>query len=242
MKRIATIVAGLALAMPMAAHAQSAKNSVQIADYVLVPETDGFAWTTVLDTTLKTSEQKDLVIGVSLETGLFTQTQVRTKGAGSSLDTSWAESSVVVRVIIDKGTANERRAFPATKIVVPTFGGGTVELDGVVFDRRGQQLQAVLGFGLTGCTDVDGNGTISPTECTGVTEQMVDLALRTLAAHSFTFALDDLGSGVHTIDVEATVITDKGCAEGQCSAAGLIGRGTVTVEEVRFVKGLDLTR
>ena len=241
MKRLVIVLSAAVLAIPALASAQSAKSAVQVSNLVLVPETTGANWAPILSTSIRTSQQKDLVLGVSLETGLFTQTQVRTKGSGAQLDTSWAESSVVVRVVIDKGTPAERYAYPNSSITVPSFNPSspTVTLDGIVFDRRGQQLQAVLGFALTGCVDDadDDGGAIQPDECTGVTEQMIDLALRTLAAHSFNFALDDLGSGVHTADVEATVITDKGCeAPSTCSAAGMIGRGSLMVEEVRLVK------
>lgn len=202
--------------------AQSAKNAVQVSNVALVDNTTDFDWATVLNTTIKTSEQKDLIIGGSFETGLYTQTLVKSKGG--TPDTSFAEAQVQVRVLIDGGTPAERTAEPGI----------------VTYDRRYQELMATFG-GVLNCSDLNGDGIVSFDECT-LTEEELNLILDTMAAHHFNFVLDDLGSGVHTVQIQARVITDKGAQLGSASAFGSIGKGSLTVEEVRLVKGIDITR
>ncbi len=224
MKRM-FFVFGLAAALAWGSEttlAQSAKNAVQVSNVTLVNNTTDLDWVTVLNTSIKTSEQKDLIIGGSFETGLYTQTLVRSKGGVS--DTSFAEAKVEIRVLIDGGTAAERTAEPGI----------------VVYDRRYQQLMATFG-GYSKCTDVNSDGTITLDECT-LTEEELNLILDTMAAHHFNFVLDDLGSGVHTVQIQARVTTDKGAQLGSASALGSIGKGSLTVEEVRLVKSIDITR
>ena len=123
MKRLAVLTAAL-LTMAGTASAQSAKNAVQLANYDLIGTTTSTnGWTEVLTASLKTSEQKDLVMSVSLETGLFTETTVRRKNG--TQDTAWAEANVEVAVWVDN-----RRAEPGD----------------VVFDKRRQTLMAKASY------------------------------------------------------------------------------------------------
>ena len=214
---------GIALTLVMSSNlsAQSAKNALTTAPNVLVNTTTGQDWTTILNTMLHTSQQKDLVMGVSLETGLFTRTLVKSRGGNQ--DTSYAEANVQVRVLVDAGTANERMAEPGI----------------VTFDKRYQELMVKLG-GILTCTDNNGDGIIQYNECV-LTDEEIQLILDTLAAHAFNFALDDLGSGTHTVSVQVRVTTDTGAQAGSSSATGMVGKGSLVVEEVRLVKGSDIT-
>jgi hypothetical protein len=65
----------------------------------------------------------------------------------------------------------------------------------------------------------------------------VELELETLVASSFSFVDVDVPTGVHQICVQARVRTE---GEGDFSAWGAVGKGTVTVEEVRMIKGEDV--
>ena len=217
MKRIAVLTAALMTIGGMAS-AQSAKNAVQLASYDLIGTTASTnGWSEVLRTSLRTSEQKDLIIGVSLETGLFTETLVKSKGGNP--DTSWAEANVEVAVWV-----GNRQAEPGN----------------VTFDKRRQTLMAKLG-GVLNCSDLNGDGVIGFDECT-LTDEEIQLILDTKAAHAFNFALDNLGSGVHDVRVLARITTDNGADTGTSSATGLVGKGSVTVEEVRLVKDIDITK
>lgn len=205
--------------------AQSAKSSLQVTDLTLLNEvtTSGAnaqaagEWKTLMQSNLKTSEQKDVVIGVSMEAGLHTDTLVRSKTG--TQDSSSAEATIEVRVLVDG-----RPALPGN----------------VIFAQRYQHLMAKFGGILQECTDANGDGTITQSECL-FTDEELQLVLRTLNAHSFNFVLDDLGSGIHNIQVQARVILNSNQQTGAASAGAWIGKGSVSVEEVRLVKGLDLT-
>lgn len=202
----------------------SAKAAVQTSRLTLVDwSADDTAWETVLQTSIRTSEQKDLFVGVSLQTGLFTDTLVRSKGG--TTDTSKAEAAVEVRVQLTDAQGSVRYAEPGD----------------VVFDKRSQTLMAKFGGVLSGCTDADGDGHISLDECTLIDEEL-QLILDTLAAHHFNFAIDDLGNGVHTVEVQTRIDTNVEFGEGSATAKAMVGKGTVTVEEVRLLKDIDFTK
>ena len=84
---------------------------------------DGDGFTKVLSTELKNSgTPKDLVIGLSFETSLFTKTVVRSKGGNKS--TAVADAEIEMYVLVDG-----QPAAPGT----------------VTFDKRRQELWAELG-------------------------------------------------------------------------------------------------
>lgn len=210
------VIGAFALALtPAVATAQSAKNAVQLSDVALVPATGQQTWVPILRTSIKTSQQKDLVIGVSLETGLFTQTLVRSKGGNA--DTSTAEATVQIRV---------------------TVGNRTAEPGVVTYDKRYQELMASFG-GVLNCADLNVDGVITFDEC-ALTEEELELILDTMGAHAFNFVLDDLGAGTHEVVVEAMVETNASWQLGSASATGAVGKGSLTVEEVRLVRGAEI--
>ena len=165
----------------------------------------------VLEQTIKTANKKDLFIDVSLQSAVFTGTTVKSKKM--ERDTSAAAAAVLLRVTIDKGEAGERVAFPGI----------------IVYNARLQVLTAVL----QGVIPEDwpiGEITI-PEE--------IGLFIGTLSANSFNFIVDDLSSGMHTVTVDAWAISWAMTQEGCAQAAAVIGLGSMTVEEVRMVKGED---
>lgn len=180
-------------------------------------------WVSVLSNTLKTSSQKDLFVDASLECGLLTRTLVKSKSGTS--DTSIAQAAVEVRVKLDPGTTAEKVFEPGD----------------VIFCRRSQELTAVFAGILSDCTDEDGDGTIEiPDECT-ITEEELELILDTMNANSFNFILDDVGVGVHEVDVQARInLGPNSAGAGSTESKGLIGKGSVTVEEVRLIQGEDI--
>lgn len=208
----------------------SAKNAIQtgninVMEGLLGPGNTTTPWDTVLETNLKTSQQKDLVIDCSAEIGLLTRTLVRSKNGEA--DGASATAGVEVRVLIDAGTANERTAYPGV----------------VVFGRRTQTLTAIFQGLIDGCLTVDDQGNvIIDEEC--VQPEELELILRTMNANAFTFALDDLGAGIHNVQVQARIVLANellGTQLGEVEAKALIGKGTLSVEEVRLVKGADIT-
>ena len=174
-------------------------------------------WTDVMTTTIKTSNVADLFASPSLITGLYTSTQVKGNGTGST-STAIASGTVEVRVLLD-GVAGQ--AYPDTT--------GT----GVIFDARVQTLTANLGYiftdclaqGLTGCT---------------LTPAQITLALDTTSAHSFNFILLNVGTGAHTLKVQARASSaSSGTNGGVAISNALYGLGSLTVESVRLVNSFS---
>ena len=215
-KRLVSVVTAVGLLglAAASASAQSAKATAKVGDVNVLNQTT-LGWTTILSNTIKTANQKDLFIDVSLETGLYTQTEVKSKG---NRDTSSAGATIKVQVLVDG---------------VPAHPGD------VVFDRRTQTLSATLGGILENCTDSNGDGDIDLNDCTLAPEE-IELILDTMGSHSFNFIMDDLTPGEHAIEVQAMIATSSSSGAGSASANATIGNGSVTVEEVRLIKDEDI--
>ena len=151
---------------------------------------DERGFTKVLETTLKNSgEPKDLIIGLSFETSLFTETVVRSKGGSKS--TSTADATIEMYVTVD---------------------GAMAAPEEVIFDRRTQTLWAELG-GVLNCNDLNGDGIVSFDECT-LSDEEIGLILDTTAAHSFNFLAYD---GECDPDVYAAGECDPGSWDASAS-------------------------
>lgn len=212
--------------------AQSAKSAVKFNTFTQVsvesaaspatPEdNDQTPWTDVLVTTIKTSQQKDLLMQVSLESTLYTDTLVRS--SGGTKDTSKASAGVEVRVFIDGSGNTGRAALPGS----------------VTYNKREQTLSATFGGIFTNCTDLDGDGAVELTEC-DLTPEELQLVLNTTSANSYSFLLADVGSGTHTVRVQARATTGATAQTGSAQAKAWVGQSVVTVEEIRMVKGADV--
>jgi hypothetical protein len=101
-----------------------------------------------------------------------------------------------------------------------------------------QQLMARFG-GVLDCTDVNGDGVITFDECL-LTDEELNLILDTEAAHHFNFVIDNLGAAVHTIRVEARLERSSSATAGSASSNAFIGKGSLTVEEVRLLRDVRL--
>lgn len=210
----AAIAATALFAGSVMAQQASSKATAKVGDVNILNQT-ALGWTTILENSIKTANQKDLFIDVSLECGLYTQTKVKSAG---NKDTSSAYAGVMVQVLVD-GEA----AYPGP----------------VTFCNRVQTLSATLGGILSNCTDSNGDGDIDLNDCTLAPEE-VELLLDTMNANSFNFILDDLMSGVHTVEVQAAIATSSSSGAGSASSNATIGNGSVTVEEVRMIQDEDI--
>ena len=201
-----------------------------------IPETAyNGTWTTILTQNIKTPNQKDLIIDVSLETGLYTRTLVKSKRnyeGDPEWDSSTAHAKVMVRVGVDgnyttvgKGVAQEAGvAFPRA----------------VTFNEREQTLSAkFMGIFTGDCLIVDpGTGEVS-INYTCLEPEELDLILNTMSANSFNFVVADLTPGNHVITVEAKIIANGAAEEGEYEAMAMVGQGSVVIELVRMMKGED---
>ena len=212
--------------------AESKVGGMSLADDAFViggiaETSDTAAWHTIMSGTIQTSQWEDLVADVSLECGLVTDTKV--KSQKGKVDTSTAEAGVMVRVLIDAGTLNERYAMP---------GRGVDYSGGIVFCKRIQEQIAKFGGILESCTDLNGDGSITLDECT-FTDEELELMLDTMGAHSFNFFATDFEQGDHTIQVQAKLWASNDDSDPLWvdRTNATIGYGSVAVNEVKFVKG-----
>ncbi len=183
------------------------------AAHAALAQPDGF--TKVLSTELKNSgTPKDLVIGLSFETSLFTMTMVQSKGGKKSHSAADAEIEMYV-----------------------TVDGNLAAPGSVTFDKRRQELWASLG-GVLDCQDLNGDGIVSFDECT-LTDEEIGLILDTKAAHSFNFLAYDIGSGSHIIEAYARLRHNGNvvAGSGDAGASASLGKGTLSVWEVHGAVG-----
>jgi hypothetical protein len=190
------------------------------------PGTTSIGWTDIMENTIKTPNGKDLFIDVSLECGLYTETFVKSKGG--TKDRSTADAMVMVRVLIDGEEAS------------PVWPGE------VVFAQRYQELEAEFaGILYEECITVSCNP-LDPSDCTVTIDpdclgnETLRLIQKTMSANSFNFIEENLSAGVHTVTVQAMIASDTSVQQGEADAWAMIGLGSVTVEEVRMIKGEDI--
>jgi hypothetical protein len=198
-----------------------ATASVGAINIVSGPTTAGASegeWVTVLGNRIKTANQKDLFMDVALECGLHTATKVSSKGGKT--DTSKSEAMIQVRVLVDG-----KEASPGV----------------VVFSRRSQQLSATFQGLLDGALSVDPlTGAIVIDEALLQPEE-VELITESTTAASFNFVLGDISSGTHDVQVQARIDLGASAQAGASVAKATVGKGSVTVEEVRMIKNEDFS-
>ncbi len=134
-------------------------------------------------------------------------TQTLVKTREQIKDTSTAEGTVTVRVLL-----NGQDAYPGEVIFCNRMQELSAELQGVVEESDGEQE----------VTD----------------DETIETIQRTMAAHAFNFVAHPLDPGtVYDIQVQAKIETNTDSQNGLASAYASVGRGSVTVDAVRLVKG-----
>lgn len=177
-------------------------------------------WQDVMAAQIKTSSVADLFIGPSLVTGIYTSTTVTGNNTGSK-SSATAMGGVQVRVLVD--------GVPG--VAFPDSTG-----EGVTFDQRIQTLSANLGNVFTSCF---ANGGTTATGCT-LTPEQITLVLQTTSAHSFNFVALNVGTGTHTVKIQAQLNTSAtGTNGGLASAYALYGLGSLTIDSVRLVNSFS---
>src|SRR5207244_3303874 len=171
------MVAALALGAPASLFADSTNASAKVtlqSSYlnVLGPITASTSthtnitsgWQTVLEQSIKTANNHDLLIGAAFEVGLYTSTTVSSKNMVT--DTSTATASVKVRALVDGVEAAPGQ---------------------VVYGKRTQQLSATLEGAIAGCLGIVTNSAgglqiVLNTNC--VAPEVIGLLQDTVSANS----------------------------------------------------------
>jgi hypothetical protein len=200
-------------AIPASANLPSAKATAQIADLNVVSA----VFTTDVNQTLSDDTGWTTILTQQIKTAnqkdLFISPSLQ-----SALLTATRVSSK--DLTLDTSSALAGVAVKVEVDGVPAFPGAT----GVIYNQRLQVLSAKLA-GLLDTT----TGIVTPEE--------ISLLLDTLSANSFNFIVPDLTAGEHTVVVLAKAYTTVSNQQGSAGARAAIGLGSVTVEEVRMIKG-----
>jgi hypothetical protein len=246
MKKLLTMATAVLLVcwlISAAALAQSSKATAQITTVTMCANSNNLApctasgsqniptgvWHSIMSTTIKTSNVADLFVDTSLVTGLFTSTQVKGNGNGST-SSATAMGGVQVRVVLDP------QLDSSGNVVGGTYGYPDDQGSGVTFDQRIQTLSANLGNIFTDCF---ANGGTTGTGCT-LTQEQITLVLQTTSAHSYNFILLNVGTGTHTLLVQAQVNTSSTSSGGGVAVSNaMFGLGSLTVESVRLVNSFS---
>ena len=175
---------------------------------------------------IKVPQNKELLVGVSAEIGLFTKTSIKGKKGGSA--TALADAAAYVTIF-----------------AVPIHGGSAAEAAPglITLSKRVQVLNATLGGVIESCTDANDDGTIDiKTECL-VSDEEIGLLLDTVAAHHFNFVLPNMDQGEYNIKAvfstgaRANIVANGGAVSASSDVKAIINRTMVTVQQVRAAKG-----
>jgi hypothetical protein len=234
---LAALLAGL---LSAEAAAQNSKAGVATSGAILLeaaPRT--YSWDPVLATHIRVPQQEDLVFDVALQCGLYTDTTV--KSSGGKKDTSSSQASVAVRVAVQRWLGVDAHGNDILGEPVYALPNGR---EGVVYCARKQTLSATLQGIIENllCFPDDGTGVqVFDPDAPGceLTDEELQLVLETLNANAFNFTAMDLTSGDYRVTVEAEITTDTDSENGSANARGMVGLGSLVVDEVRFVKDED---
>lgn len=206
----------------------------------------------ILLTTMKVPQDKELLVGVSAEIGIVTDTSLKGKDGATAKAIAGGAAWVIVTA-------------------TPVDGGESVEAvpGSVVLSSRIQELNATLAGVLEECTDTTGgtdvnglspgedgyidtpDGTIDVLqECT-TSDEEIGLMQSTLASHHFNFILPNMNAGEYeikahfftradaSVDINEVTVSQGGTISGSAYAEAFVGKNMVTVQQVRAVRSLS---
>ncbi len=203
--------------------------------------------------TIHVAQSKELLVGLSAEVALFTETTVRGKKGSVSTAMASAEGKVGL-MACNQASGDCVQSTPAM----------------VTLSSRRQELEATLGGVLESCTvnlidetgdDIPDFGEFDAGDC-AFSQEEIRLALATLASHHYNFVFMNLDQGMYEVKANfytmAQVEASASCGEndgsasylaceedameevvasGEATAKAVIGNSMMTVQEVRAVRG-----
>ena len=223
LKKLSIGLLAVCLTLPLAvrpSHAggqPAAQFAYSTSELALIKQTSGTnGWVTILAAPIKTPANKEMYVSASLEAGLYTQTEVKSKN--NKKDTSTASVAIQVQALID---------------------GQPMPPGTVTYAARTQTLSATLEGAIAAClktvTNPDGTTSIVLDQnC--VTPETINLILSTLNAASFHFVARDVPVGDHIVSLQARISSSTSVENGSATAEGLVGKGTMVAQIVRAAK------
>jgi hypothetical protein len=178
---------------------------------------------------IKVPQDKELLVGLSAEIGLTTDTSIKGQQGGAARAIAGARARAAV-------------------FACPVDGGACTELaepGPVTLSQRVQELNATLGGVLDDCYDMNGDEVVEiPEECT-FTDEEIGLALDTLASHHFNFVLPNMDQGEYdvvavfmtgalaAVDIDEVSVEEGGQVTASAFAKAWVGSYMLTVQQVR---------
>lgn len=191
--------------------------------------------------TIKVPQDKELLVGVSAEIGLVTDTSVKGRNGGTATAMAGGEAYVTV-------------------LAVPRDGGVpyTAAPGQIMLSKRVQALEATLAGVIQSCDPcLDGvcEDIVIADDCV-VTDEQIGLLQDTTAAHHFNLVLPNMPQGVYDIkavfstgaraeidictsDADCSLFDPEGVVTGSATAKAIINKTMVTVQQVRAVQGAE---
>lgn len=178
---------------------------------------------------IKVPQDKELLVGVSANVGIVTDTSIKGKEGGAARAIAGGGAGVIVFAVPVGANGSDAVAEPGF----------------VILDSRVQVLSATLGGVVDECDVVDDLGNVA---CT-FTDEQIGLALATMSANHFNFVLPDLDQGTYdlvaffvtgagaSIDIDEVSVEEGGTVEAAAFALAFIGKTMVTVQQVRAAEG-----
>ncbi len=247
---IAVFVATTAFAIPSAKFAATWTTEPGLESVVII--TDASTDTVMVDrntgytlATIKVPQDKELLVGVSAEIGIVTDTSIKGKNGGAARAIADGEAYVTV-------------------FAVPRAGGNSVEAapGQIMLSKRVQELNATLGGVIQSCQvncavdedtgEIVCDDIVIADDCV-VTDEEIGLLQSTTAAHHFNFVLPNLNQGVYDIKAvfttgaraevdicdagESCSYDPDGTVTASAAVSAIINKTMLTVQQVRAVKG-----
>jgi hypothetical protein len=256
MKKIGIIILVVLVSTFMAANvfASSSKTTAATGSVVIVPEiTSVGSCSPILTNQIRMANQSDLLIDVSLECGLVTRTRAKSKGGNE--DTSAAAAEVKLYVTVDGDVAAPgdvtfcRRAQQLSAKFQGIFEG---PVDCYVQDPTTLEWHYDAQCLADNCLTLNADETAIVIDDACLIDEEVELILDTMNANAFNFIFADVGVGDHTVTAWACTDTCTGtltqnsngtytCVDGDvdADARAILGKGSMSVEEVKMIKGED---
>lgn len=209
------------------------------ADAVKVDSKTGYTLATI-----KVPQDKELLIGVSAEIGLVTETAVKGKNGGTATSTADGEAYITVYAVPREG-GDSTEAAPGKVMLSKRVQALTATLGGVI-----QSCQVSCAenpdSGLIECEDI-----VIAENCV-VTDEQIGLLQDTTTAHHFNFVLPNMKQGVYDIkavfttgaraavdicdDGEACSFDPEGTVAASANTKAVINKTMLTVQQVRAAK------
>ena len=244
----------------------SSKGSAAISGMTLIEATtETHSFDPILNTYIKVPQDKELVFDVALQCGLYTDTLVKSKGGDK--DTSTATAGIDVHVKLERviGTDNGQFIFDEPFYAYPGDADSGVtyckreqtlmaKFQGIfqtcvlyaIDPDTGEPTDECIDYGEDTCLIVTGYDDnldgIDDRYVTTVDEACLDyeevqLILNTVNANAFNFVSPNLDQGEYKVTVEAQITSSISVENGGAEAKGLVGLGSMVVDEVRFING-----